>query len=292
MAQRILSSLRLILWFAALLVMTLATRVEAALEHTFIFFPTSQIVWTPDQRDLTYDDVWLDTEDGVRIHAWFLPGRDEVDLPALIFFHGNAGNISHRVHNLELLHRRLGMPVLIVSYRGYGQSQGRASEQGLYRDARAAHDWLAQRSYPAERQIYFGRSVGAAVALQLAVEKPPAGLILESPFTSISDMGRHHYRFLYALLGWTIDAQFDNRAKIPGIQSPLMIIHGKRDTIVPPRMAEELYAQAPQPKELIWLPHAGHNDTLDANPQVYWAAWQDFFDSLAPTTASHQSLSP
>ncbi|MDO3377609.1 alpha/beta hydrolase [Geoalkalibacter halelectricus] len=264
-----------------LLVLLAPAPTEAALEHTFLFFPTAQILWTPDQRGLPYEDVWLDTEDGVRVHAWFVPGRADDDLPALLFFHGNAGNISHRVHNLELLHHRLGLPVLILSYRGYGQSQGRAGEQGLYKDARAAQAWLEQRGYGAERQIYFGRSIGAAVALQLAVERPPAGLILESPFTSIADMGRHHYRFLYALLGWMVDARFDNRSKIDAIRSPLMIIHGQRDNIVPPRMGEELHDLAPEPKKLVWLPRAGHNDTLDANPDIYWDAWREFLDTLA-----------
>jgi uncharacterized protein len=272
-----LRSLRLL---ALLFVLSIATPVEAALEHTFIYFPTAQMVWTPAERGLEYQDVWLDTEDGVRIHAWFVPGRADVDLPALVFFHGNAGNISHRVFNLELLHQHIGLPVLIVSYRGYGLSEGRASEKGFYHDARAAHKWLANNGYPEGRQVYFGRSIGAAVALQLALEHPPAGLILESPFTSITAMGRHHYKILYPLLGWLVDARFDNLKKIPELRSSLMIIHGRRDNIVPPAMGEKLYARAPDPKKLVWLERAGHNDTLDADPQLYWRAWKEFMESL------------
>ncbi len=263
--------------------------VTAALEHHFIFFPSAELAWTPAQLGLAYEEVWLESADGVRVHAWFVPGRAEADLPALLFFHGNAGNLSHRVHNLELLHRRLGLPVLILSYRGYGLSQGRASEQGLYADARAAHSWLEARGYPPARQVYFGRSLGAAVALQLALERPPAGLILESPFTSIAALGRHHYKLLFPLLGWLVEARFDNLDKIARLEAPLLIIHGRRDRIVPPAMAERLFALAPEPKRLLWLERAGHNDTLDHQPHLYWQAWADFLHSLpaaSPNPAS------
>lgn len=280
MSTHIEKSWRRLGLLAFLSVLVMATPLEAALEHTFLFFPTQQIVWTPAAQGLDYEDAWLDTADGVRIHAWFVPGNANEDRPALIFFHGNAGNISHRVFNLELLHRHLGLPVLIVSYRGYGQSEGKASESGLYHDARAAQRWLVDKGFPSERQVFFGRSLGAAVALQLALEQRPAGLILESPFTSVAAMGRHHYKILYPLLGWLVDARFDNLTKISDLRAPLMIIHGRRDTIVPPFMAEKLFSRAAEPKQLVWLNHAGHNDTLDANPEIYWQAWRNFIDSL------------
>lgn len=277
---------------AALGLWLTAMPVTAALEHHFIFFPSPQLAWTPAERGLPYEDLWLDTADGVRVHAWFVPGRPGVELPALLFFHGNAGNISHRVHNLELLHRRLGLPVLILSYRGYGRSQGRASEPGLYEDARAAQGWLEAKGFPAARQVYFGRSLGAAVALQLALERPPAGVILESPFTSIAALGRHHYSLLYPLLGWLVEARFDNRDKIPRLGAPLLIIHGRRDTIVPPAMAERLFALAPEPKTLLYLDRAGHNDTLDHQPQLYWQAWEDFLHQLPTATSADQARQP
>lgn len=274
------------LLLAVLALLPTATPVKAALEQHFIFFPSAELVETPAARGLPYEEVWLDTADGVRVHAWFIPGRPDVDLPALLFFHGNAGNLSHRVYNLELLHHRLGLPVLILSYRGYGLSQGRATEVGLYEDARAAQSWLEARGYPPARQVYFGRSLGAAVALQLALERPPAGLILESPFTSIAELGRHHYKLLYPLLGRLVEARFDNLDKIPRLTSALLVIHGGRDRIVPPAMAERLFTLAPEPKRLLWLDQAGHNDTLDRHPQLYWQAWEDFLHSLpsAPTS--------
>ncbi len=248
------------------------------LEHQFIFFPSADIETDPSRFGLAYQDVWLTAEDGVRLQAWFVPGDPEK--PAVLFFHGNAGNISHRVDNLKLFHDELGTPVLILSYRGYGRSEGRASEQGLYRDARTARKWLADQGFAARRQIYFGRSIGAAVALQLALEQPPAGVVLESPFTSIAAMGRHHYPLLNLALGWLVNARFANLEKIAQLSSPLLMIHGRRDAIVPPAMAERLFARAPEPKRLLWLEQAGHNDTPFADPDAYWQAWRDFLGEL------------
>jgi uncharacterized protein len=125
--------------------------------------------------------------------------------------------------------------------------------------------------------IYFGESLGAAVALQLAVEQPPAGLVMEAPFTSIAAMGRHHYSLLYFLLGWMLDARYDNLAKIGEVRSPLLIIQGTEDTIVPPDMARQLYSAANEPKTLRLIPGAGHNDLLYAGGKAYREAWRDFF---------------
>ncbi len=120
--------------------------------------------------------------------------------------------------------------------------------------------WLNGRGWAAGDVIIFGRSLGAAIGLEAALHTPPAGLIMESAFTSISAMGRHHYPLLNLLLGWLIDARYDNLAKIRGLQSPLLLIHGREDTICPPRMAEELYRQAPADKQLYWISEADHNN--------------------------------
>jgi fermentation-respiration switch protein FrsA (DUF1100 family) len=241
------------------------------LEDRFLYFPDPEMVATPGQLGLTYEDVELVCEDGIPLHGWFIPGQDHQ--PVILFFHGNAGNISHRLENLYQLHQQLGTPVLIINYRGYGLSEGQPDERGLYLDARAASAWLAEKGYAPRRRIYFGRSLGAAVALQLALEDKPGMLVLESPFTSIRAMGRHHYPLLYPALGWLMEAQFNNLAKISRLEIPLTIIHGRRDRIVPPSMAQQLFEQAQDPKQIFWLEQAGHNNTLYAEPNRYWDFW-------------------
>ena len=181
---------------------------------------------------------------------------------------GNAGNISHRLETLQLLHD-LGVAVFIFNYRGYGLSEGKASEQGTYRDVAGALTVLSSRGWSADRVIIFGRSLGAAIGLEAALHSPPAGLIMESAFTSISAMGRHHYPLINRLLGWLIGAKYDNVEKIAGLKSPLLLVHGKADTICPPDMAEALYAQAPREKQLLWIPGAEHNNGFIVGGESY-----------------------
>lgn len=251
--------------------------VHAALEHMFLYFPDREIVMTPATMRLEFEDVFFSAADGTKLHGWYLPG--ESGQPLVLFCHGNAGNISHRVDNLRLL-RELGLSVFIFDYRGYGQSAGKASEVGTYSDMHGALNWLKEKGWTPQQMIYFGRSVGAGIALQLALEQPPAALVLESPFTSIKAMGRHHYPLLWQLAGWAIDARYDNLAKIGQLKVPLLIFHGDRDNIVPQRMGKKLYDQAPQPKQFYSIPRAGHNDTYDMGGELYWRYWLEFIQTL------------
>jgi hypothetical protein len=247
---------------------------EGALEQRYIYFPDRELIATPAAVGLAYEEVRFTAADGTALHGWYLPG--EARQPLVLFCHGNAGNISHRLESLRLLHD-LGLSVFIFDYRGYGMSEGKPSEEGTYADARGALAWLQQRDWTPARLVYFGESLGAAVALQLAVEQPPAGLAMEAPFTSIAAMGRHHYSLLYFLLGWLLDARYDNLAKIGEVRSPLLIIQGTEDTIVPPDMARQLYSAANEPKTLRPIPGAGHNDLLYAGGKAYREAWREFF---------------
>lgn len=257
--------------------LVLPTPVSAALERMFLYFPDRELVMTPADIGLEYDDVRFTAADGTQLHGWYLQG--EPGRPLVVFCHGNAGNISHRVDNLRLL-RQLGLSIFIFDYRGYGQSDGQASEAGTYSDGRGALDWLKGKGWTPERMIFFGRSVGAGVILQLALERPPAGLVLESPFTSIKGMGRHHYPFLWLLAGWALEARYDNLAKISQLKTPLLIFHGEQDEIVPLQMGRELFEKAPQPKQLYAIPRAGHNDTYDVGGAGYWQQWRKFMERI------------
>lgn len=250
---------------------------EGALEQRYIYFPDRQLVATPAAVGLDYEEVRFAAADGTALHGWYLSGA--AGRPLVVFCHGNAGNISHRLESLELLHG-LGLSVFIFDYRGYGQSAGTPSEEGTYADARGALAWLRQRGWPPSRLLYFGESLGAAVAVQLALEHPPAGLVLEAPFTSITAMGRHHYLLLHLLLGWLLDARYDNLAKIGRLRSPLLIIQGEADTIVPPAMARRLYAAASEPKTLRLIPGAGHNDLLYVDGKAWRDAWREFLGKI------------
>ena len=246
---------RLLIYLAVMLTFVMPAR--TALEHHFLYFPEPRHESTPATVGLAYEEVSFQATDGTQLNGWLVPGRS--DAPVVLFCMGNAGNISHRLETLQLLHD-LGVAVFILNYRGYGLSDGKASEQGTYHDVAGALKFLNKRGWPSERTVIFGRSLGAAISLEAALNSSPAGLIMESAFTSVAAMGQHHYPLIHRLLGWLIGAKYDNREKIAGLESPLLLIHGKGDTICPPRMAEELYARAPQEKQMLWIPGADHNN--------------------------------
>ncbi len=249
-----------------------------AMDRHYIFFPNRTLQATPEAVGLAYEEVLFPAADGVPLHGWYLPG--DRGKPLVLFAHGNAGNISHRLENLTGFYR-LGLPVFIFDYRGYGRSGGQVTERGTYQDIRGALAWLKKRGWEPGNMIYFGRSLGAAVALQLAVEEPPAGLVMESAFTSVAALGWRLQPLTYALFGWwTISSRYDNLAKIGQLRCPLLLFQGDRDRIVSPAMARQLFSAAPQPKTLYLIPGAGHNDTCEIGGSAYWQQWQTFIDRL------------
>jgi fermentation-respiration switch protein FrsA (DUF1100 family) len=262
-----------------LLLATWAPPTYAMLEHRFIFFPDTSLHSTPTDVKLPFEDVTFLAEDGTPLHGWFIPG--DAGRPVVLYCHGNAGNISDRLFTVRFLHQH-GLSVLIFDYRGYGQSLGEASEAGTYSDARGARKWLINKGWSDARMIYLGRSLGAAVALQLAIEEPPAGLVLETPFTSIAEMGRHHYPLLFPLIGWLLEVDYDNRSKITRLKAPLLLIHGTMDEIVPVSMGEQLHAAAQGKKKLLLLNGAYHNSPFYETHPEYTDAWRDFISSTRP----------
>ncbi len=249
----------------------------AMLEKQFIYFPVAQLIATPEAVGLAYEDVWFSTEDGVRLHGWFVPAAGA--RWTILWFHGNAGNISHRLDNVWQMHQRLHVNVFLFDYREYGQSQGTVSEQGTYRDARAAYQVLSQRIDIDPRAIVlFGRSLGAAVAVELARQVPCRALILESLFTSVADMAAQVVPFIP--IGRLLRTRYDSLAKIPELSVPLLLLHGDRDEIVPYAQGQRLFEAAKEPKTLYTITGAGHNDTYMVGGEPYWQAWERFLATL------------
>jgi fermentation-respiration switch protein FrsA (DUF1100 family) len=186
----------------------------------------------------------------------------------------------------------MGLPVFIFDYRGYGASEGRPlTEEDLYRDGRGALGWLRQRGWSPDRMIYYGRSLGGAVALQMALETPPAGVILECSFTSLRAMAKKRTPVLYALAGWWgIGDRFDNLGKISRLQSPLLVIHGDRDQIVPWIMGKQLFEEAPEPKTFLSVAGAGHSDSYIAGGSSYQQAWKNFLARIQSNSAVTASI--
>lgn len=233
------------------------------LQARMVFFPDRRLVAAPSDIGLDYTDVSIDTEDGERLHAWLVPGSGG---QVVLFLHGNAGNISHRLDSIRIFHS-LGLSVLAVDYRGYGQSTGRISEQGSYADARAAYQYLRNDyGFDAGQIIFFGRSLGSAVAIELATHERPRALIAESAYTSITDIGARHYRFLPVRLLARI--HYNSLPRVAAIDCPKLFIHSVDDEIAPFDLAQRLFEGAAEPK--IFLEISGdHNSGFVTSGVAY-----------------------
>jgi hypothetical protein len=242
-----------------------------------VFHPTPGADLTLEDVGAAGSEVFFEAEDGVRLHAWLL--QAEGARRALLLLHGNAGNASHRLPIAERL-ARLGVAVLLLDYRGYGLSEGRPTERGVYADARAALAYLVDGlGFPERRVIVFGSSLGAAVAVDLARGRKLAGMILESPFPSLSAMAREVFGTGFGPL---TRGRFDSLAKIGELRSPLLFLHGDRDEIVPYALGRALYDAAPEPKRFTTIRGAGHNDTVAVGGAAYFQRIGAFLDEVAP----------
>jgi pimeloyl-ACP methyl ester carboxylesterase len=215
--------------------------------NRLLFFPSRRILQTPKR----YDDLTISTADGQRLHGWWMEANEPH--ATVLFLHGNAGNIGDRVPHYELL-SAAGFNVLAFDYRGYGRSTGRPTEAGTYLDARAARDALPED----QPVIYVGESLGGAIALELALHRPPNGLVLQSTFTSIRHMARLHYPIVPPAL---VPDAYPSLDRIRDLKAPLLVLHGRNDEIVPLMDGQALYEAAPEPKGMTIL-DAGHNDLV------------------------------
>jgi len=243
------------------------------LEESFLFFPSRYPdgEWNPPGLD--FEDVEFRSADGTRLHGWYVP--PETPRAAILFSHGNAGNLSHRAGTARILHELVGATVLMYDYRGYGRSEGRPGEQGILEDGRAARAWLAERAGIDPRQVVLmGRSLGGAVAVDLAQDGARA-LVLESTFTSVPDMAAVHYPWLP--FRQFLRNRFDSAAKIKSFRGPLLQSHGDADRIVPFEIGRRLYDLANDPKRFLVIEGGDHNDP---QPVEYYAELAEFLDSL------------
>lgn len=251
--RRMLNSLAVVTAVAALLL-----GLVWAFQRSLIYIPIGE-PGSPAAVGLAgAEEIAFPTADGLTLAGWLVPARREGPGPAVLVFNGNAGNRSFRAPLASAL-SAAGLTTLLFDYRGYGGNPGRPTEAGLAADARAARAFLATREEVDPAAIvYFGESLGAAVAIELATEHPPAALILRSPFTSLVDAGRYHYPFLP--VGWLLQDRYPSLDTIGGLSCPLLVIAGDADRIIPTEQSRRLFAAAPEPKRLALIPGAGHND--------------------------------
>lgn len=231
---------------------------RARFQHSHMFTPTRypEGEWDPARQGLVYRDVWFDSEPGVRLHGWWI--EHGAPRATVLYCHGNAGSLGSRVEIFRYF-QRLKVNVFAFDYRGYGRSDGRPSEQGVLADARAAHDILiSEIEESPERILLFGHSLGGAIAIDCALHRPGAGLVVQSSFTNVREMARA--RFPGLPLHLVARNHFRSVDKVAKLEMPKLFIHGTADETIPVSLGRRLFEQAAAPKEWYEVPHAGHND--------------------------------
>jgi uncharacterized protein len=229
-------------------------------EHSQVYHPDRVLTAPSAEFGRQYEDVWFRASDGVELNGWFFPaGTNSAKAHlAMLVCHGNAGDIGDRLDTCAAL-LATGTSVLLFDYRGYGRSGGRPSEEGTYRDAEAAHKWLRQRGVAGTNIIAFGESLGGGVAAELAARQAVGGLVLQSTFTSIPDIGAELFPWLP--VRWLAKIRYDTHAKLPGLKIPVLVMHSRTDEIVPFHHGERNFAAANAPK-LFWELKGNHNEPL------------------------------
>lgn len=245
-------------------------------QRNFIYFPTQTAVTPREAGVPEMDEVAVTTEDGLTLKAWYKPPQN-AEHPTLIYFHGNAGDIADRTFLMKsFLKEDFG--VLLMTYRGYSGNPGNPTEKGLYHDARAALRFLIDKE--SEYIFAFGHSIGTAVAIQMASEFALKGLILQSPFPSLTEVGNYHFPFLP--IYWLIKDRYDISESASKLKIPKLVIIGLDDTIVPPEISLKLHEILPEPKTLKKVPHRGHNELFE--PEI-------IIDFIKSTAAPHKDIS-
>jgi hypothetical protein len=243
-------------------------------EYKSVYYPSHTTEGKPGDLGRPFEDVLIPVENGQRVNAWYFPASNTAS-PVMLVCHGNAGNISHRLDLASLL-LEAGAGVLLLEYRGYGKSDGKPGEEKTYRDAQAAYHWLTAKGVAPTNIIAYGESLGGGVACELAVREKLGGLILQSTFTSLADLGAEIYPWLPVRLVSTI--KYNTRAKLPKVRVPVLILHSRQDDLIAFHHAEENFAAANQPKYLREI-SGGHNDGLFSSRPAMLAAIREFLQT-------------
>lgn len=239
--------------------------------------PSRALTASPRMVGLNHEEVYFRAADGIRLHGWYLPSDPQ--RAVVLFCHGNAGNISHRLDLLRIF-SDLGLSVFIFDYRGYGRSEGRPSEQGTYRDGEAAWRYLTEEQGITEKDIVvFGHSLGAAIGAHVAAQYRPAALVMQSAFTSVPELAAGLYPLLPAR--WLSRFRYDNRHLLGNVDSPVLVIHSREDEIIPYAHGERLFAVAGEPKQFLEL-RGGHNDGIFVSGALYTNGLRDFLERHLP----------
>ncbi len=246
-------------------------------ERSGLFFPARDLYRSPAAEGLAFEDVHFRSA-GNELHGWYIPASGS---QVVLWMHGNAGNIADRLDQAVEMKRALGVSSFMFDYRGYGKSEGRPSEAGLYQDAEAAFRWLTEtRGVNPRHIILYGQSLGSAVSVDLALNGGvnSGGMVLESPFTSAADVARSIYFGLP--VGLVMSVKLDNIGRIGEVKMPILVIHGISDTVIPFSMGKKLFDVAPEPKTFLPIAGADHSDCYYVGGEAYWSAWKDLLDQV------------
>lgn len=245
------------------------------MQSRFLYRPVREVAYTPDKLGLAFEDVTLETSDGLELNSWYIRAEDAEF--TVLLCHGNGGNIMHRLDSVNLFYQ-WGLNTFLFDYRGYGQSEGKVSEKGTYLDAMAAYEWLVKvKKVPPEKIILFGRSLGGAVAAQLAGKVEAKALVIESGFTSFVDMGKKFYPYMPVRL--LARYNYGTIDYLKDVCCPVMIIHSRDDEIVPFEFGLKLYEAANEPSRFVEI-FGGHNDGFLVSAEIYKKAWGDWVKFL------------
>lgn len=269
-------------WLWSLLRVTAASYVGLALllylrQSRYIYYPSRSLTSTPATAGLKYEEVNVHAADGIPIHGWYVP-VDDVAAPVVLLCHGNAGNIWHRIDAIWMFHE-MGFHVCCFDYRGYGKSGGTPTEDGTYQDAEAVWNWLVSvKGVEPQRIVVHGESLGGAVAAWLAEKREPAGLVLESTFTSVPDMAARLYPFLP--VRWLCRFRYNTLERMGRIRCPVLVAHGRQDEMIPFVFGQRLYAAAREPKDFFEMKGL-HNTGRETSGREYEAALHGFITRAA-----------
>ncbi|HOC63810.1 MAG TPA: alpha/beta hydrolase [Sedimentisphaerales bacterium] len=242
-------------------------------QSRLLYRPVRDVAFTPEDMGLDFEDVTFRTQDGLALNGWYVAAADAPF--TILFCHGNAGNIMHRLDTVSLFHR-LGLNCFVFDYRGYGRSEGRPTEAGTYRDARAAYEWLRQsRGIPAEQIVLFGRSLGGSVAAHLAAQVDARAAVVESAFTSYPDMGARIYPYMPVRLFARF--RYNTAAHLAEARCPVLVMHSREDRLVPFKFGRRLFEAAPEPKRFVEI-QGDHNDGYMTSGDLYKNAWIEWLD--------------